>query len=121
MQHNKSISFTLYKQYESTLKYEGDTKDTDLRADFINWYKHGGPEYYPNYDYRLLLAEKESYERGNSWVDEDTGERYEFKDRAHLIGDRRVAYKSYPLIFNKPVKSGSYFYCCEELRMGEND
>ena len=35
---------------ETTLKYKGDEKDTDLRAEFINWYKHGGPEYYPNYE-----------------------------------------------------------------------
>ncbi len=35
---------------ESTLKYKGDTKETDLKSEFISWYKHGGPEYYPNYE-----------------------------------------------------------------------
>lgn len=108
---------------------DNDTKKVYVRPTFGPYYKsywdkdkkEWVDEYYPNYDFRLLLAEEESYERGSSWVDEDTGERYEFKDRAHLIGDRRVACKIAPLAFNKPIKSGSYFYCCEELRMGEND
>lgn len=45
---------------ESTLKYKGDEKDTDLKAEFINWYKHGGPEYYPNYEKAVATLSKES-------------------------------------------------------------